>query len=277
MKRTLFVYILCFILVFVGCGEHGYTDTPKQPTAKEVLDEILTEEEQRQIIEHIYDIKFKPHIFDIQCYTQSQEAHSKLYEISLKELPILVYTTCFFDENRETLNGIMTYPNFCFGIIAMLHANEVEFYYSRAVSNTDIDWKTYYREWFFAFFKNAEEECSKVIASDNTIDDKIETLANYGILAIPYVKEEIDKGNLEYEVFFTEIGLHMTTENFATVGCYFNNSELYINHKYSEIRDNYPAAEDFDYKVWLSENEEDLDNLFKFLDAYCAEYEAEKE
>jgi hypothetical protein len=35
------------------------------------------------------------------------------------------------------------------------------------------------------------------------------------------------------------------------------------------------GAEDFDYKVWLSENEEDLDNLFKFLDAYCAEYEAE--
>ena len=34
------------------------------------------------------------------------------------------------------------------------------------------------------------------------------------------------------------------------------------------------GAEDFDYKAWLEENKEDLDNLFKFLDAYCAEYEA---
>ena len=57
--------------------------------------------------------------------------------------------------------------------------------------------------------------------------------------------------------------------------CYHNNVELYYNHRHSEVRDGYPPSEDFDYKVWLSENEEDLDNLFKFLDAYCEEYEAE--
>ena len=33
-------------------------------------------------------------------------------------------------------------------------------------------------------------------------------------------------------------------------------------------------SETFDYRDWLSKNEEDLENLFTYLDAYCAEYEA---
>lgn len=37
------------------------------------------------------------------------------------------------------------------------------------------------------------------------------------------------------------------------------------------------SAEGFDCKVRLSENEEDLNNLFTYLDAYCAEYEASEQ
>ena len=90
-------------------------------------------------------------------------------------------------------------------------------------------------------------------------------------MALPYVIKQIDKGHEEYISFFTEIGLHLSHRDFAHLA-------LLKHHGYDTLYDDeeYSAgAEDFDYKVWLSENEEDLDNLFKFLDAYCEEYEAE--
>ena len=229
----LIVFILCFTLIFVGCGKNEHTDVPKTPTTEEVLNEIYTNEERQQIIDHIFSVKHEGHLFDIQCYTQSPESHSKLYEISLKGLPLLIHSTAYVDEYREALNGYMTYVNFGFGIIAMLHANEYFYELNLVRSNTPINVETHNGKRLLNFFNAAEEDCSKIITSDKAFEEKLEALANYGILAIPFVKEEIDKGNLEYEAFFTEIGLHMTTEEFAAASCYHNNMDLYYNHRYS--------------------------------------------
>ena len=81
-----------------------------------------------------------------------------------------------------------------------------------------------------------------------------------------------EKGDKEYEQFFVGLGLHIDVPEFKRrMPNYFLSwQERFDTTAFLE------GSENFDYKVWLDENEEDLNNLFKFLDAYCAEYEAEQ-
>ena len=122
------------------------------------------------------------------------------------------------------------------------------------------------------FYSLSKTECPKIISSGNSVKDNLAELRRYGVYAIPYVLKEIQNGFDEYTAFFTEIGLHLSVREYArlVIEKHIYDDEVYSDAEYNK------GAEDFDYKVWYEENKEDLDNLFKFLDAYCAEYEAEQ-
>ena len=137
------------------------------------------------------------------------------------------------------------------------------------------DQKEHYNEFekecIVGFYKQANKRIPKIIAANESLDLKLDKLKTYGIISIPFIVDEINRGHSEYARYFIEIGLHLSTPEFME---FFGDLLLSDEEKREKIV-NHPKAENFDYKVWLSENEEDLDNLFKFLDAYCAEYEAE--
>jgi hypothetical protein len=119
---------------------------------------------------------------------------------------------------------------------------------------------------------NIRTKITATINSNLSVEDKISTLRTFGVFAIPSVLSELENGNTAFEKFFVAAGLHLSDQKYAEfVDMYSRQYDPNIINS-DEFMD---GAEDFDYKVWLSENEEDLDNLFKFLDAYCAEYEAE--
>ena len=122
------------------------------------------------------------------------------------------------------------------------------------------------------FYLLSKTECPKIISSGNSVKEKLAKLRRFGVYAIPYVVEQIQNGFDVYASFFTEIGLHLSAREYAHLVI---EKHLYSDEVYSDAEYN-KGAEDFDYKAWLEENKEDLDNLFKFLDAYCAEYEAEQ-
>ena len=130
--------------------------------------------------------------------------------------------------------------------------------------------KHYYVRW-----THAKNELPKISKSFLSAEEKIEAYREFGIFAVPYVVKEIEKGHTEFEKFFVLIGAHLSTPDYLKI---VERTSFEQPPPTSEQIDEalLSCAEDFDYKVWLSENEEDLDNLFKFLDAYCAEYEAEK-
>lgn len=127
-----------------------------------------------------------------------------------------------------------------------------------------------HRNYAFLWTKS-QQEIPKIISSKVSFECKISSLKQYGLISIPFVVKEINKGHSEYEAYFTAIGLHMDTPEFMS---YMTDYSLPWEERF-EKEGFMDGAEDFDYRVWLSENEEDLENLFKFLDAYCAEYEAE--
>ena len=83
--------------------------------------------------------------------------------------------------------------------------------------------------------------------------------------------EEIEKGKTEYESFFALIGAHLSTaEYMKSIGLETEDVPLPQEKKEEALL---KSAEKFDYKDWIAQNEEDIDNLFSFLDEYEKEYE----
>ena len=284
MKKIICVLLaVCLLVLSVGCdstkttqsedlGDSSATPPEIRLSVKETLDEILTQEEQQNYFDIIYNIEFGPPIGNY-CYAQAPEAHSKLFSIGLKGSPMMIYEMAYHNTSTNEVHtnaeGSVCHGHFYNAIISMLRANECAAYDVTPKSN-------YYRENLYYFFKDAKELCPRIMSLPINSNAKIAMLRTYGILAIPYVEEEISKGNVLIKNYFEDIGLHLTTEEYAEIVCTYNTDST---PGYDELYDkvySHPKAEDFDYKAWLDENEEDLNNLFKFIDAYCAEYDAEQ-
>ncbi len=290
MKRIIsLLLILCLLFSVAGCGDNktaqsgslsdpsgGITKTVNL-SAKEVLDEILTQEEQQNYSDIMLGLKFFNPKYTAGgncCYHEAPEQHTTLFSLGIKGLPMLIYETAYHnsytEEPHSTADGAISHGHFQNAIIRMLRVDEL------ASFDIKSDTQNPHRDDFYSFFKDAKVNCPQIIKSSIDTNAKITKLRKYGMLAIPYVKEEIDKGDLSLESYFREIGIHLATEEFSEIVCSYRD---YAFNEYDEqLREkvyNHPKAEGFDYKVWLSENKEDLNNLFKFLDAYCGEYEAE--
>lgn len=114
------------------------------------------------------------------------------------------------------------------------------------------------------------QDCQKIIHTDWSVEEKLIELSRFGILAIPYVLEEIEKGNTEYEEYFRVIGLHLSTDVFADY--MFNWKVQDRLERYDNMRLD-ARGRNFDYRVWLSENEEALNQLYEFLELHLTNYE----
>ncbi len=120
------------------------------------------------------------------------------------------------------------------------------------------------------FFLTAEAEIPKILESDTDIPSKFPKLARFGILAIPYILPEIEKGETEYEKYFTYIGLHLASKDFIKTSI-----SIHYEERWEELQqdENYTkGAEDFDYKEWLDENANDIRALLKYIEEYTQEF-----
>lgn len=150
-------------------------------------------------------------------------------------------------------------------------------------------------------FVYAYDELEKTYNSDKTAEEKLIEYTSFGLLSIPYVMKELDAGNTKYELFFVLIGAHLSASDFAKLASSLSAyrsfrivlesakdpsiiedfevsawlTEVYEKYPYDKwfeiYEEDFATVKLFDYKKWLSENEEELNALYKYLDAYMAE------
>jgi hypothetical protein len=123
------------------------------------------------------------------------------------------------------------------------------------------------------FWKYAKSKLPEIAASDMSYDEKLDKYVEFGFFAVPYVKEELEKGNTEYEKFFSLVGAHLSTADYMKVIEITEWDQPMPTEEEIE-KSLLESGKDFDYKKWLNENEEDLNNLYKFLDEYVKDYES---
>lgn len=112
-------------------------------------------------------------------------------------------------------------------------------------------------------------DCKKIIDANWPVEDKLIELSRFGLLAIPYVLEEIEIGNSEYEEYFVILGLHLTTNDFAEYVYDWDIADRLS--RYDNMR-NDDRVKDFDYRAWLAENKQSLEALYKFADRCLEQY-----
>ena len=205
-------------------------------------------------------------------YDDVKKDSDELVEIGYEGLPVLIQIM-----NEQANNDNYSFFDLSFwsaGTCAILRIDPNHKYMS--YTSDGEHYNPCHKESICLFYEKSIEEIPQILFSELNTEEKIFQLRYYGIFAIPFVVAEIEDGKTEYIPFFIEIGLHLSVPEYMEYMTIYNSTynDIPINERYINIR-NDPKAKDFDYKVWLSENEETLDNLFKFLDAYCAEYEAE--
>ena len=252
------------IMLCAGCGGNTQNSSQKErkPQSEFTLESIMDSKEIAAVQDKIKSIRFVPSVYSTGAsYAGYPVESSELYEIGIKGIPVLID----FAENFcvETFPDEWSdyYPLFySFGALALLRCDENYLFFVYGTDNPLVILKNH--------ILSAENKCQETINSSfESIEFKIAQLKNYGLLAIPYVVTEIQNGNAEYEPFFTAIGLHLTTEEFMM---YLTEQTDSVDEVYNNIRNDRKAA-DFDYKQWLRENEDDLNAMFKYLEAYAAE------
>ena len=176
----------------------------------------------------------------------------------LKAVPVII--TAINDNDAEPIDSFEKYY-WANGLYMILHINPFEGE-NPAIDTADA---------ICSFYRYSKTQVPKIILSDIAIDQKILELRKFGIYAVPYVIEQMENGNTKYEWFFTAIGLHLNDDIFGELAAlkYCFSDDMHLQADYLD------NADKFDYKVWLRENQEDLNALFEFIDAFCVEYEAE--
>lgn len=260
---------LYFVFCSIGCNE-SLDNIDKTITAEEIaIKTILSQAEYDKIADTIND-NF-PNDIDYNlsyvAYNQYADAFNKSFSVGYKGLPVLI------GEIEKNYNDDSSSVPVLYGEWSVT----IHYYYEVFSVLARIPYIHELSDCYKGDIKkdivNIRTEISTNINSTLLVEDKISTLRTFGVLAIPAVLSELEKGNAAFENFFVAAGLHLSDQKYAElVDVYSQQYNPNIINS-DEFMD---GAEDFDYKVWLEENEEDLDNLFKFLDAYCAEYEAEK-
>ncbi len=258
--------ILISFIVLIGC-ESKQTSLPDATIEKQTFTVKAFNERQTEIYEEVLNSEpdwYSDEYFMLvgEPYIMTYAASTGISPIGFDAVPVIV--TALNDSEAENIEEYQK-DYLAHGIYSVLH---IDPFYVQGIGNNRI---IYSKESICGFYKHAKEQIAETLSSESDVENKLLTLRKFGVYAVPNVVEEIKKGKTGYEDFFTYIGLHLSYQRYAEL--------VAIKYKFCDdmhIKDDYlEGADDFDYKAWLSENEEDLNNLFKFLDAYCAEYEAE--
>ncbi len=244
------------------------TSSSKEKKPNSLTSDIITDKRKQEIIDFIKESEPDWHAWEFQQYDSfgpqlscGLAASDEMCAVGIEGVPVLA--ELLITESPEfTGSFLRNYLTEGMYIILRINADEA--------TGCKGSYKT--ADCIADFYSLSKTECPKIISSDKSVKDNIAELRKYGVYAIPYVVKEIENGFDEYATFFTEIGLHLSAQEYAHLVI---EKHLYSNDVYDDSEYN-KGSEGFDYKAWLSENEEDLNNLFKFLDAYCAEYEAEQ-
>ena len=266
-KITCIILAVLLLISAVAC-EKSQTEAAQQTTI-DPLEGVITEEEYNVIQTRINDIVQETHMnllpYSGYMYFFEREQSDKLSEaVGYKGLPVLITEI----EKKVEAEENYLHCAFCASTVyALLRIDEL------SISDRESpEYRNCTKKAFYSLYTNAKTQISDILKKEISTNEKISALRRCGIIAVPYVMSEIEKGNTEFEKYFTAIGLHMETPEYMI---YMSDRDRLWEHGF-EQEGFMDGAEDFDYKVWYEENEEDLDNLFKFLDAYCAEYEAEQ-
>lgn len=271
--------VLCFIC---SCSAEETQTPPIQTptnvnlTSEQVINQIYTKEQIQAYTQKLENIEYQPCVIsDMASYFQSPAECAQLYEIGIKGLPILIYNTSNNPTSEQTPVKLRMKTAYqMFGVVSLLRCRDIDVPFKHRDDKC--------KENFYNFYIESKRICPVILSSTKSTEDKADELKYYGLFALPHIlnDENINSGfsnnmdlykNRLLEAFGKTIGLHLSTEEFMKIV----SEDISRDEPYLKIV-NHPKAEDFDYKAWLDENKEDLDNLFKFLDAYCAEYEAEQ-
>ena len=263
IQRLMTVSTVFCLLLCCACQDLENISSCDNPLIPETMSENRLNELRDFIVEcePEWGDDFEPYRYEPPHYGCALAASNKMCSVGLEGVPVIadlaVHDERFLDKS---------YPeDFLFGGIYVILRTDPSF---ASKCGDSKERSVVLAEFYLA----SKKSCPKIIKSKKTIEEKIIELRDFGVLALPYVIKQIEKGKSEYIPFFAAIGLHLSHKDYAHLAMltHHYNETLYSDAEYIA------GAEDFDYKVWLSENEEDLDNLFKFLEAYCAEYEEEK-
>ena len=261
------ILVLCALLCvsLFGCGGESASDDEKA-----ALDTVLTEAEQKEYSKIIDDIEYpKNPDWSFVWYYGISDAVDDTSAVGLKGLPVLITKSVenesLSGSSNEFAEGIVksNYQFFSFAAIAKIN------YYSDLIGNVMKPSLNYHN--LNDAVKNRLPEIS---STENSPENKLLAYRDYGVFAAPYVIKEIEAGNTELEPFFGLIGAHLSVHEHMTL------LDRYDPVKYKDTppptKEEIDAmliegAKDFDYKKWYAENKTDIENLEKFLDAYCAE------
>ena len=274
--KKMLILILCVILCLslFGCGDTHVSENENVSP----LDTILTETEQKEYSEFVEGVDF-PRDTD-NFYYQKKESVNKLSEIGIKGLPMLIIKSTENEdwnaakesrEQNKSLGTSLSHDRLLTATALMrIHYSDIFTPNNGVVKPSD----NYYTYWEYV-----KEKLPEIADSDMTAEEKVSAYRKFGIFAVPYVMEEIEAGNTELEPFFALIGTHLTTAEYMQLTDRIDPTKYTGTPPPTEEEIDailIEGAKDFDYKKWYAENKTDIENLEKFLDAYCAEYEAEK-
>ncbi len=282
IEITCIILVVLLLISTVACKQSPADATQQKPTDVtqqtqsnqlnqapiDPLEGVLAEEEYAQIQTKINGIFQETHTdllsYSGYVYFFEREQSDKLSETAgYKGIPVLITEIEKMFDEKERFNDC---EFFAASVFALMRVDALESKYRERPGR-----RTCTKKGICLRYRDSQEQIPEILKMKINTEEKIEKLREFGILTVPYVLEEIEKGNDEYASYFTAIGLHMETPEYMI---YMSDRDRLWGHGF-EQEGFMDGSEDFDYKVWLSENEEDLNNLFKFLDAYCAEYEAE--
>jgi hypothetical protein len=290
MKKifSLMLSVVLLLLCTVGC-QSAQTSSPSsgaQKTEKQIFDERMKALE-TEYADFIDSVRFPNNdaSSSLPRYFKASEAHDQLSMVGIKGVPVLIEKFLEMDGKTEVTpqnpyrEGISLGETQVLTMCGILRIDQNTFY--GTPEYLDVTTLNCFTARLFNFWNFAEQELSECFGPE---ERRMMIYQKYGLLSVPYVVKEIENGNEEFEEFFILIGAHITTSEYwkiteqylvkheddrgHTTFEYVTPTEEEIEAKFRE------AAGDFDYKVWLEENEEDLNFLYEYLDNYCAEYEA---
>ncbi len=284
MKKLIVVFIALTICCMVtSCNYNRIPSsansekTTMSISPKDVLKEIFSEEQYKQYFNFIDAVEFEwdPLSSGVD-YLRTGRSIRKVSAIELRGLPVLIDKMTSLESNwqdeyfsYEIAHGTILSYEYLFTSTILLRVNYQ--YFVNFNENSVAPSENYYKAWGVA-----KKVLNEIYESDASAEEKLQEYRKFGMLSVPFVKKEIENGNIELEKFFVLIGAHLSTKDYLLL------VERNSSANPTVSAEEYDAAlmasaEGFDYKAWLSENEEDLENLFTYLDAYCAEYEAAQE
>ena len=281
--RKIIVLILGVTLVLgfaAGCQ-------PETKTKKEVFDARFQELE-AEYSEFIDSIKFPAEkelsSGNLPQYSNYPELYDELSTVGLRGITVLIDKTLDYDESvwPEDKDGNMTNALLSLArslaVSGILRIDEYTYYAPKDIY-LDADNRHLI---LYNFIKCATQELSEAFESEIAYEDKMSVYRKYGLMSVPFVKKEIEKGNGEFEKYFILVGAHIDTAEFfkyteSTIVIKENGKKgLHIPSLEEEVAalEGRKNAATFDYKVWLAENEEDLNFLYTYLEYYLEEYES---